>query len=57
MEDEISQETSAKGMETWAEPEGQQQMLVGVQEEEWEAEDSQLCSTNFAEQHSPTRLT
>lgn len=54
---EISQETSAKGMETWAEPEGQRQMLVGVQEEEWEGEDSQICSTNFAEQHSPTRLT
>lgn len=45
-------------------------MVVGVQEVEWEGEkavpfffflfqpkDSQLCSTNSAEQRSPTHLT
>lgn len=42
MEDEISQETAAKRMEAWADPGGQQQMLVGVQEEEWEGEKAAL---------------
>lgn len=68
MEDEKSGEREQlKECRLGVTPGGQQQTVVGEQEEEWEGEraapflfqpkDSQLCSTDSAARRSPTHLT